>query len=259
VKRIGLYAHYDDRGQVKAYVLHHLRALREVCDAVWFISNAELTEAELSKATALCERAWTRENVGFDFAMWKESIERLDLDAWDELALTNSSVLGPLWPLAESFAKMDRPPCDVWGMTDNFDTEWHLQSYFLVFRSRALKSEAFSRFWNAVDALKDKNAVIETYECGLARFFREAGFDVRALVAQETLAKPLLWRFRRQKWQDSTLSRPLALLDRRMPYVKVHLLRDNPGRVRLAPIYEAMEHAGYDLGLIEIDPRPPPT
>jgi lipopolysaccharide biosynthesis protein len=259
VKRLALYAHYDARGQVKAYVVHHLRALREVCDAVWFISSASLPEVELEKARAVCERVRTRENIGFDFSAWKESIAQIDVGDWDELVLTNSSVFGPLWPLSASVVAMDSIRCDLWSMTDCVEGAWHLQSYFLVFRRKALESEAFRRFWDSVRPLADKQEVIDTYETNLAHFLQESGLQTRALVPWATLPKgPLVWRIFRPGWRNSTLLQPLALLERGMPYVKVELLRDNPMRARLRPVYGAIARSGYDLGMIEIDPRPVP-
>ena len=43
MKRIAIYAHYDARGEVKRYVLHTLRHLREECDEVHFVSTAVFT------------------------------------------------------------------------------------------------------------------------------------------------------------------------------------------------------------------------
>ncbi len=52
---------------------------------------------------------------------------------------------------------------------------------------------------------------------------------------------------------NPTLFHPERLLSLGMPFVKMMLLRDNPGNVPLAPIYRAMATAGYDLRLVELD------
>src|SRR5438552_17054921 len=151
---------------------------------------------------------------------------------------------------------MERDPSDFWSMTDNVEGKWHLQSYFLVFRARALRSSEFRRFWESVELLPQKQTVIDTYELGMTLDFRSAGFSARALVPIEALpARPLIRRILRPAWRNPTLLQPLALLERKMPYVKVELLRDNPMSTRLGPIYEAMAQSGYDPGLIEIDSR----
>jgi rhamnosyltransferase len=257
MRRLAIFAHYDARDRVKRYVVHHLRALREVCDTVWFVSSASLPPEELAVAAACSDRAWTRPNVGFDFGMWREAVEQIDVREWDELVLTNSSVFGPMWPLTESFARMDSVKCDVWGMTDNVESGWHLQSYFLVFRSSWLHSEPFRQFWSGVELLSDKNAVIQGYEIGLSRFLASHGFEARALVPESTLPpRPLVHVLRRPQFFNPTLVQPLALLKHRMPYVKVELLRDNPMQRPLGPVYRAMQRAGYDRALVEVDRRP---
>ena len=51
--------------------------------------------------------------------------------------LANDSVYGPLFDLKEILARCDAS-ADIWGMTDNRAGGYHLQSYFLLFRGRAL-------------------------------------------------------------------------------------------------------------------------
>jgi len=256
-RRLAIFAHYDAQGRVKRHVQYHLRALREVCDTVWFVSSASLSPGELGTAAALTDRAWTRENVGFDFGMWREALGQANLSEWDELVLTNSSVFGPLWPLTRAFETMQRSSCDVWAMTDNVERGWHLQSYFLVFRARCLRSDAFRRFWDSVELLRDKREVIESYEVGLSRFLTDEGFEADALVPERSLPpRPLSHWLRRPQFFNPTLVQPLALLERGMPYVKVELLRDNPMEQPLEPVLRAMGRAGYDRSLIEIDTRP---
>jgi rhamnosyltransferase len=257
MNRLAVFAHFDARDEVKPYVIHHLRALSEVCSAIWFVSSAALPKGELSKVQPWCERAWTRENVGYDFGMWREALDGVDATQWDEVVLTNSSVFGPVFPLSEAFEKMGQTGYDLWGMTDNPEVRWHLQTFFLVFRKRLLASPKFRKFWTEATPLRDKNDVISKYELGVSEYMQRAGFEVGALVPYSSLpARPLLERLRLPVWYNPTILLPLALLERRMPYVKVELLRDNPAQRPLRPVLRAMRRAGYDLRLIQIDPRP---
>jgi hypothetical protein len=41
-----------------------------------------------------------------------------------------------------------------------------------------------------------------------------------------------------------------------MPYVKVELLRDNPARIPLEPVYRAMKESGYAMDTVEFDRAP---
>lgn len=248
-RRLVVLAHYDAEAEVKRYVLHHLRALREVATRLVFVSTAGLPPDELDFARTLCDEVVLRENVGYDFAMWRDAIARTDLSACDELVLTNSSVFGPLFPLAPIFAQMSDASVDAWGMTESREIDWHLQSYFLVFRRAALAAPTFAEFWRQAVPLPDKRDVIRRYEVGLSQLLRRSGLRLRAFVA-ETSGSPS-----GDAAMNPTIGRALALIRARMPFVKVELLRDNPLSVALAPIREAMEQSGYDLSLVELHRR----
>lgn len=256
MKRIALFAHYDADDAVKRYIVYHLRRLREHCDEVVFVSTAKLGEAELAKVRPFCSRVTLKDNVGFDFAMWQHALAGVDVKAWDEVVLTNSSVLGPMPSLQGAFDRMAGEACDFWGMTGNHEHSWHLQSYFLVFRRRLLDSPEFARFWSSVLPYREKWHVIRAYEIGLTGYFVENGFVGKAFADLERPRKlgPLPLP-RRRRPRNPTCFYPLELIDEGMPYVKVELLRDNPARLRLGPVRRAMARLGYDLGLVEFDSR----
>jgi lipopolysaccharide biosynthesis protein len=257
MRRLAIFAHYDERADVKRYVLHHLSELGKVCDSVWFVSMAGLSGGALEKVRPFCARAWVCDNRGFDFTMWRDAIARIDPLEWDEIVLTNSSVFGPVWPLEEHFARMSRNDCDFWGMTENIELGWHLQSYFLVFRRKLIDAPAFRAFWQGVLPFRDKDQVIRSYEVGLSQYFVDEGFRAAAFAPLASLPKrPLLHRLFRSRFYQPMIVQPLDVLARRVPYVKLQLLRDNPMNRPLGPVRRAMARASYDLSLIEIDPRP---
>jgi lipopolysaccharide biosynthesis protein len=254
MKRIGVFAHYDGQDEVKAYVVILLRALREVCPELVFVSTARLPATELAKVAPFCSRAFVRENLGYDFGMWQEGLSSEDLESADEVVLTNSSVFGPLYPLAPIFERMARHECDFWGMTDSFEVRWHLQSYFLVFKRQALGSPAFSQFIGSVLPYRDKAQVIRSYEIGLTQFLREHGLKPGAFVPMASWVTSPRQRSRLcAKRRNATLYFPLQLLAAGMPFVKVQLLRDNPAGVPLQPVLRAMQQSGYDTALVRFD------
>lgn len=255
MKRLVIYAHYDAQHEVKRYVLHYLRALRPHCERLDFVSTAELSATERGKLDGLCDSAALRENFGFDFTMWRYRLELTDLDAWDEIVLTNSSVLGPVFPLAASLSRVGE--CDFWGMTENVAPDWHLQSYFLAFRRSVLRSEVFRRYWSGVLPYRSKFEVIRTHEIGLSQRLREAGFQGRAsFPSRDVLPRPPLDRLLLNTGTNLTCAQPLLLLRAGMPLVKVEMLRDNPSWVWLAPVLAYLRWRGFDLSLVEFD-RPP--
>ena len=257
MKRIAIYAHYDHDGKIQPYVRHYLASLREHCDELHFVSTAALDENQLASMGDLCASAVVKENRGYDFGMWNHVMAKLDLDACDELLLANSSTFGPIFPLHEMFDHMAGVDCDFWGATDNFDMDWHLQSYFIVFRKNVLQSESFAMFWNSVLPYTNKNQLIRAYEIGLSQFLCENGFRGQAYVSLEDLFPPWpLDLVYLQRYRSAPAFYPMRLIERRVPLVKIETLRENPGRVRLQPIYDAMRAAGFNMDWVRFDSRP---
>jgi len=254
MKRIAFYAHYDGKDEVKRYVLFALERLRELCNEVVFVSTSRLRESELNKIRPYTTSTLFRENAGFDFSMWKDALAFIDTSAVDELILTNSSILGPLYPLLPIFERMGNDPCDFWGMTDTYQICWHIQSYFLVFKKSAIQSPVFRQFFDTVLPFRDKFQTIRSYEVALAPYLEENGLKSATFVPMGSLFGSEIRAARIQrKRENATLSYPVALLKAGMPYVKIHLLRDNPGRVPLKPVLHAMRSAAYDMSLVEFD------
>lgn len=252
MKRVAIFAHFDARNEVKRYVVSFLTALRAECDSVLFVSTAKLPESEQAKVRPLCDHVRLRENVGWDFCMWQEALGVADLTDADELVLTNSSTFGPLFPLAPIFARMAEEPCDFWGMTDSYEIAWHIQSYFLVLKRKAFTSAAFKQFFDSVLPYRDKDQVIRSYELGFSRFLEESGLRGKAFVPIGAwLSSEWKKQRLRKKRRNSTVFQPLELLKLGMPLVKLQLLRDNPGKVRLKPVLRAMKDTGYDMSQVQ--------
>ena len=123
---------------------------------VCFVSNSEIAPESRSQLARICESVIVRENTGLDFGMWRRALADHDLSGFDELLLTNSSVVGPLQPLAPFWQTPALAGCDFWGMTDNAIPAPHLQSYFLVFRRQVIQNPRFMEFWRSVLPYTDK-------------------------------------------------------------------------------------------------------
>jgi len=200
-----------------------------------------------------------KDNVGWDFGMWRHALEHVDVHRCSELVLTNSSLFGPVHPLGPIFRRMTEDPCDFWGMTDNFEYRWHLQSYFLVFRQKALRHPGFAQFWASVLPYSNKRQVIYSYELGLTTFLTECGLEGRAFAPVERIAEvPPRWPWSSRRMHPTTIPSvylPFTLLENEMPFVKVEVFRDNVAHVPLDSLRRAIRATGYDLTLLEYDPR----
>jgi hypothetical protein len=180
---VAIYAHYDGQGEIHAFHLEMLRALREAGFRVTLVSNAErLAPASIAAAAPFVRELLLRPNIGYDFGAFRDALHHLhDLRHCEQLLLCNDSVYGPFAPLGPLLARAEPSEADVWGMTEGRNHGPHLQSYFLLLHRRAIAHPAFVAFWRDMPYLNDKFAVVEAGELRLSRAFAAAGLRLRAL------------------------------------------------------------------------------
>ncbi|HAV09998.1 MAG TPA: polysaccharide biosynthesis-like protein [Dehalococcoidia bacterium] len=269
MKRVAVFAHFDRDNIVDDYVLYYLEQLRHVAHHIVFVTASQINQPETARVSKLCDAVIVRENIGYDFASWRAGINSItNLADYDELILCNDSVYGPLFPLQDSFARMQEKQCDFWGMTDNYEIAYHLQSYFLVFRKNVFISKAFTDFWNSLDTGKTKWEIIREYEIGLSQVLMTAGFKpcVYAPAQKASLIKLALLALQRPSRivrviQKKKLSRNLnqtqffwhdLIIKYKMPFIKIELLRDNPAHIDVTDYKSIInEHSCYNIRLIE--------
>ena len=187
--KVAVFAHYDPAGLVDDFVIYYLRALRDAGYAVVFVSSSPSfgTDA-LQRVLPLSALVLLRLNLGYDFGAFKDGIEALgDLNRFEQVVLANDSVYGPLFDLGKILARCDAS-ADIWGMTDNWAGGYHLQSYFLLFRTTALICPMLTAFFRSVRPVQSKQWVVQRYEIGLTRAMQRAGLRCTALFPYQRVA-----------------------------------------------------------------------
>ncbi|HEX4262058.1 MAG TPA: rhamnan synthesis F family protein [Acetobacteraceae bacterium] len=286
---VAVFVHFDRAGAVREHVLAYVRALAEAGLSVVFVTNSgRLQPAAMAALQRHCAGVLVRRNIGYDFGAWREGLERLALPRPDTemVVIANDSVYGPLAPLRTLIDRIDLTEADVWGLTESWQSRYHLQSYFLAFSRAAVESEAWRQFWSEVQPVPSKHWVIRTYEVGLTQALLRGGFRARALWPYEPLVReavPLpqaaekpeardddddpIHGARRQhthRIRTAAVARiPLnptsdlwrQLLHAGYPFLKRELLRDNPSRVLDVADWRDVALAAFDAdtGPIERD------
>ena len=264
-KRLVLYAHYNPKDKVAPYVYHSLGKLAEISSSLLFLSTSKINKKDTLKLQTQCEKIILCKNKGYDFAMWQKAISETDLGEYEELVLTNSSVIGPIVPLEPIFQKMSKPKIDFWGLTESAQHVYHLQSYFIVFKKTAIVSESFSRFWSSILPYKNVQQTIFSYELGLTTFLHEGGLRSSAAFKLSDIKKTLEERdalFFRTLWEkkikvDSvmlsnvSIEQPLPLFDMGFPYIKVKLFVHKPVHHQMHELLSRIEKTGFDMKLLK--------
>jgi hypothetical protein len=182
--RVVIFCHFNPHGRLLEHVRRYIIALIEAELSVVFVTNSgRLDQDATDWLRPRCAWIIIRRNTGFDFAAWRDGLAVAQLPAPETkfLLFVNDSVYGPLSPLGPLLARMDFSAADVWGLTDSWQSRFHLQSYLLAFGANALHHVAFTKFWAHVRDLRSKEAVVQAYEIGLTQMLLDAGLTCEAL------------------------------------------------------------------------------
>lgn len=242
MRRTCLFSHFDRFGIIAPHVLHYVKALVACGFDVRIISTADGLRAEDKAAVqALGASLYIKPNRGYDFGSWQFELQRDPgiLDS-DEVLLANDSVYGPIQPLPPLVERMRELDADVVGMTDSRQFHWHMQSYFLLFKSQRAIRELLPKVLGRDFVSLSKFELIMSSEVGLGRMIRAGGFTGKALFPIDSFdegeyVKPC----------NSTHAYWRKLLDAGYPFIKVELLRDNPMGVEIAGWSDVVEASAF--------------
>lgn len=192
-KRICVYFFYDRDGYADRYVDCFLNGLSSVFERTVIVSNGAITEETRSMFHKYTEEIIIRENKGFDVWAYKEAIERIgwdELKKYQELALVNCTIMGPVYPFSEMFEAMDlKTELDFWGVTtfgqldgDPFGYSpygylpEHIQSHFIVIRNSLLRENEFQQYWQNMPEINSYEESIGLHESLFTKRFADMGF-----------------------------------------------------------------------------------
>lgn len=280
-KCLCIFAHFDPLERVDAHVFHHLGALRDLGADIVFVSTSNrLNEQDCQQLLTLCHKVILRKNFGYDFGSYRAGLmEMADARDYEQFVLVNDSIYGPLHDLKAIFEAMAQRPADIWAITDSYESEYHLQSYFLVFNRKAWRHRLFKRFWKKFLHVQNKRSAIHLYEIGLSRQAKKADLQLDAWCDSARIAETVLKKASVQLAADLKESSSLDEIEKRRliqlmdvslgspcnithfywdylirdfkcPYLKVELLRDNPMRIPNVAFYRELLNGTYPADLI---------
>lgn len=242
---------YDEESVVRKNVLHYLNELVQAGFNIVFISSSDtISDADLHKLSECCVRIIIRENRGHDFYGWKVGLqEYAQYQAHSAILLANDSVLGPLFSIRNIIARLENDDADIVGMTDCLHFYPHLQSYFLYCKKSVITCEEFIDFFDQVEVLGLKAAIVRKYEVGFSRLLGQR-FNLSALYSLESILSRTRSPERPKNWIDTTfhLWRPL-ITEFKFPFLKKSILtrRGVPIEEILAALAESDSICNADI------------
>lgn len=273
LRRALVFAHFDPHDIVDPHVLYALRCYRQYFSVVVFVTTCALSNSEIRSLHLLVDKVIVRQNIGYDFLSWKTGFESLkNIAALDEVVFANDSCYGPCTDIGEFFKNAECLKGDLWGASMNRQFSPDIQSFFMGFGKKTLRTGFARRFWQSVDIVDDKFQLILKYEVGLSALALSEGFAVKGLVDYEHVNEDCLGRVIADNYSQMDEERGLIglinvlkeaypnpvqsfwgeSLRRGLPFVKVELLRNNFNSVNLSSLVVAIKrNTNYDVHLIK--------
>jgi lipopolysaccharide biosynthesis protein len=232
-----IFVTYAPGGVVPDYSRFHALAWADAGFQLVMVLNTDVFDEDIkTDDLSFASGVFVRENRGYDFGAWATALQQLrGIKSASLVALVNDSMFGPLDGFSQMLERVRATDADVIGTTESVEFGRHLQSFLLFFKTRALDSEVFWRFWSKVRA-GGRIIAIYRYEHGIFEKLEEAGMRCVALFPSSDRRNPTLTRWR-------------SLVDEGFPYVKVGLLRDNPFGTDVSNWQDVLREHGYDPAL----------
>lgn len=258
MKRLLLYVHFNKYNRVSSHVYYQLKQMQPLFSKVVFISNSQVSERDYQNLVDLhlIDNFIQRENIGFDFAAWRDGMTHVsfdDITTYDVVTIMNDTCFGPLWEIKDYYLKYEADDqVDFWGLTNNRRTKKshqtqgfpeHIQSYFITFKKPVIASSAFRNFWENVKNHTDVQEVINDYETKVTTTFLAAGFRYQTVfdtVNEDTTG---------MLHPDFSYYNPTAILNHKVPFIKVKAIDNNQ---HIAPylLEEIAKKSDYPVDLI---------
>ena len=238
---LSVFSHFDAENEIKEDVLYYLQSLSNFTD-ILFVSTAEhLSEEMLKLIKPYCKDIIVKQNTGYDFGAWKTGIDYIgnDINHYESLILCNDSVYGPLFDLESIFHKMKK--YDLWTMTDNYEIEYHLQSYFMVYSKNAFVHDTFKTFWNNFKIYEDKQTLIEHNEIGFSQDMMNSGLTYGSYYSVKNKNYVNVLQYH---WDT-------LIQEHQFPFIKKELLKRNPLELNITNWKDiVISSSDYNINLI---------
>jgi lipopolysaccharide biosynthesis protein len=192
-----VYVHYDQFGLLHRYVVEQVEVLARAGFRVLFISHSrELPE--LNGVLSYCAKVVQRRNLGHDFGAYRYGLRWIRSLGTPPSAvlLMNDSCYGFFSSIEGIESHVGEGAADLWGLTESFEHDYHLQSYFLLISRRLFEAPSFWKFWNRLPLHRSRNYFIRKGEIALTQSLLRDGFRLGALAAYRDIAEDWLSRWR---------------------------------------------------------------
>ena len=102
MKRLGIFFFYEKNGDVDDFITYYLADLNKNLTELVVVCNGKLSEQGRAAFSQFTDNIIVRENKGLDVWAYKTALDSYGwakLSEFDEIVMTNSTLMGPVRPL----------------------------------------------------------------------------------------------------------------------------------------------------------------
>ncbi len=219
MRRILFYVHFNKYNQLSEHVVFQLNEMKPIFEKIVLVSNSLLSQEDLARLPH--DIFIQRENSGFDFAAWADGIETIgmaELAQYDSATFMNDTCFGPLYDMMPYYENYEDEAIDFWGITNHRKSKEvaeHIQSYFVVYHQKILRSKTFQSFWENVEVLDDVQEVIDNYETSLTSELVKVGYQYKTIL--ETIDRSTSGMLH----PDFSYWNPSVIVQEKVPFLKI--------------------------------------
>lgn len=239
MKRVAIFASYFKEGIIPEYVIYYLRGLKKVADDIVFIADNEIKSGEEEKLRDLVIYSKCERHGCYDFGSYRRGFEWAEKNGFlvdaAELIFCNDSCYGPIYPFEKVFAEMEKKECDFWGMTEAIDREYHIQSFFMVFKNNVFRSQKFIDFVHSFEKQNTFWDYVEKYETQVRCVLSNVGFRADSFIEISEFENKL---------HTNPMLCPIETLKKGMPLIKRKIFLSNYDGYYEEPLIELLYRIG---------------
>lgn len=197
-RRVAVFLVYQPMGLSES-TIESCRVLSQSGFSVLLVSNTPISRGDQARLSPYIWCIFERPNFGYDFGGYRDAIHWLwrERIQFEQLLLLNDSIWFPVQS-SQSNAWLDDlcdHPSEFCGAMElaghrqerrrRRQKPAFLGSFFLLFKQRALESEAFRTFWNGYRMTSNKRKTIRRGERAITAAMVRAEFPPHALLRRE--------------------------------------------------------------------------
>ena len=205
MKRLGIFFFYEKNGDVDDFITYYLADLNKNLTELVVVCNGKLSEQGRAAFSQFTDNIIVRENKGLDVWAYKTALDSYGwakLSEFDEIVMTNSTLMGPVRPLKEMFDAMwENRDLDFWGLSIHHGAKSnpfkgkhlynylpvHIQSHFIVYRRRFAAEPGAAGYWDNMPMIESYTDSVQRYEAVFTKQFEDKGFKWDVYVKTDDL------------------------------------------------------------------------